>query len=75
VPLSAGELRSLGIRDKMPSIDIKVGEAVKVLAGPFEGFTGVVEEVNIEKRKIKANISMFGRETPVELEFVQISKI
>lgn len=75
VPLSQNELRSLGIREKMPTIDIKVGDTVKVLSGPFEGFTGVVEEVNMEKRKIKANISMFGRETPVELEFVQISKI
>ncbi len=75
VPLSNNELRSLGIRDKVPTIDIKVGDIVKVLSGPFEGFTGVVEEINIEKRKIKANISMFGRETPVELEFIQISKI
>ncbi len=75
VPLTQQELRSLGIKEKMAGFDIKVGESVKVLSGPFEGFVGTVEEINIEKRKIKANISMFGRETPVELEYAQVVKV
>ncbi len=75
VPLSSNELRSLGIKEKMPpSLDVRVGDSITILAGPFEGFSGNVEEVNMEKRKIKANISMFGRETPVELEYSQIAK-
>ena len=75
VPLTKEELNTLGIREKMPSIDLKVGDYIRVTSGPFEGFDGLVEEVNIERRKLKVNISMFGRETPVELDFAQISKI
>ncbi len=76
VPLTEEELVNLGIREKMvTTIDIKVGDIIKVTGGPFEGFDGAVEEVNLEKRKLKVNISMFGRETPVELDFIQVSKI
>ncbi len=75
VPLSSNELRSLASKRKMPpALNIRVETASRFLSGPFEGFAGNVEEVNIEKRKIKANISMFGRETPVELEYSQITK-
>lgn len=74
VPLSKAELRNMGIREKLPQIDIQVGDSVKVQEGPLEGFTGVVEEVNHEKQKLKVNISMFGRETPAELEFTQVAK-
>ena len=75
VPLTEDELFNLGIRKKQPMIDLKVGDDISVTEGPFEGLSGLVEEINMERRKIKVNISMFGRETPVELDFLQVKKI
>jgi transcription termination/antitermination protein NusG len=75
VPLSDAELESMGIQEKVSLIDVSMGDSVKVISGPFENFIGVVEGVNHEKQKIKVNISMFGRETPMELGFEQIQKI
>ena len=57
------------------NVDYEVGDSVQVLAGPLEGFVGVVQEINKEKGKVKVLVSMFGRETPVELEFSQIQKV
>jgi len=56
-------------------IDVEPGEKVRVAAGPFENFVGTVEEVNFEKGKLRVMISMFGRETPIELDFSQVEKI
>ena len=53
-------------------IPFSVGDAIRVIDGPFNDFTGVVEEINEEKNKVKVNISIFGRPTPVELDFLQI---
>ena len=55
--------------------EFNVGDTVKVINGPFENFMGVVEEVNMEKQTLKAKVSMFGRDTPVELDFAQVDKI
>ena len=75
VPLTEEELRNLGIIEKETiTTDLKVGDEIEVLSGPFESYTGVIEEINIDKAKLKVNISMFGRETPVELDFTQVSK-
>ena len=52
-----------------------MNESVKVINGPLEGFIGVVQEINREKGKVKVLVSMFGRETPAELEFAQVQKI
>lgn len=52
-----------------------VGEAIKIVDGPFADFLGTVDEINEEKGKVKALVSIFGRETPVELDFLQVSKI
>lgn len=75
IPLSDEEVRSMGIDDKLPSIDIEVGESVKVTSGPFENFIGEVKGINLERQTLKVLISMFGRETPVELEFNQVEKL
>ena len=75
IPLTNEEVRRMGIEKVFVSIDIAVGDTVKVTDGPFDNFMGVVEEINMEKQILKVRISMFGRETPVELEFGQVEKI
>jgi len=75
VPLSDEEVRMMGVEEFMPVLDYEVGDNVRVATGPLENFIGVVEEINLEKRKVRVSVSMFGRETPVELELFQIQKI
>ena len=75
VPLSVEEVRRMGIEKINIDLDLHPGDSIKVINGPFESFMGVVEEVNEEKETVKAKISMFGRDTPVELEFAQIDKM
>jgi len=75
VPLTVEEVRRMGIEKINIDLDLHTGDNIKVINGPFESFMGVVEEVNEEKETVKAKISMFGRDTPVELEFAQIDKM
>jgi transcriptional antiterminator NusG len=79
MPLSEKEaevvLQRIGIEDAKAQIKVEVGQNVKVIEGPFEGFIGRVEQVNPEREKIKVRLSMFGREIPVELDFLQVEKI
>jgi len=81
VPLRESEVENiLGKIEKSHEKEVKgkidvpfvVGDAIRVVDGPFNDFTGYVEEINEEKNKVKVNISIFGRQTPVELDFLQI---
>ena len=74
IPLTDTEIRNMGF-DAPINIDYDVNDSVKVLNGPLQDFIGVVQEINKEKHKVKVLVSMFGRETPVELEFAQVKKI
>jgi len=75
IPLTDAEIRSMGIAQPLAPVDIVVGENVRVVSGPFENFVALVEEINAVKRKIKAYVNMFGRDTLVEFDFDQIEKI
>ena len=75
VPLTDEEVRRMGIEKVYIDLDIEQGDNVKVISGPFESFMGVVEEVNMDRQVLRVKISMFGRDTPVELEFGQVDKI
>ncbi len=75
VPLTDEEVRAMGVEDFAPEVDYEVGDNVMVVSGPLENFIGIVEDINLEKRKVRVAVSMFGRETPVELELEQIVKI
>jgi transcriptional antiterminator NusG len=75
IPLTPEEVARMGIEKTDIDLDVEIGDTVKVINGPFESFMGVVEEVNMEKQTLKAKISMFGRDTPVELDFAQVDKI
>jgi len=75
VPLTDDEVRDMGVEDFMPILDYEAGDNVRVVSGPLENFIGIVEEINMEKKKVRVSVSMFGRETPVELELTQIQKL
>lgn len=75
IPLTEREVEEMGIeRIVKPDIDLSPGDSVNISSGSFEGFTGVVESVNNETRRITVMVSMFGRDTPVELDYSQIQK-
>lgn len=71
----AGILRHLGFDEPRHKVDFSVGDHIKVIRGPFENFDGLIEEINPERGKVKVLVSMFGRETPVELEFGQVERV
>ncbi|MBQ9413771.1 MAG: transcription termination/antitermination protein NusG [Clostridia bacterium] len=68
VPLTDEEVAALGVEKRVVEINYAVGDMVRIIDGPLENFTGRVDEIDMDKNKVKVTISMFGRETPVELE-------
>lgn len=71
IPLTDEEVARLGVEKKEIEVSYDVGDSVQIIDGPLEGFVGVVEEVDKEKNRVRVTVSMFGRETPVELELHQ----
>jgi len=75
IPLTTEEIRNMGFEVAVVNIDYDVNDSVKVVNGPLAGFIGSVQEINKDKGKVKVLVSMFGRETPVELDFAQVEKL
>ena len=75
IPLSEEEIFNLGIERHEVVVGFDVGSTVKVVDGPLEGFLGTVEEIEFDKSRVKVIVSMFGRETPVDLDFDQIEPV
>jgi len=79
IPLHSSEarqiLRQMGVDEPRAKVEYALGSSVRVISGPFENFIGSIEEVHPEKSKLKVMVSLFGRETPVELDFSQVEKL
>jgi transcriptional antiterminator NusG len=79
VPLDDTEVKSIlrQMRAEEPRVKVgfQVGQTVRIIDGPFVDFAGQVDEINLEKGKVKVLVSFFGRETPVELDFLQVERI
>jgi transcriptional antiterminator NusG len=79
IPVSPDEVgvvkKRMGVEEPKYKINVEKGDSVSIVDGPFKGFDGVISEVDEEKGKVKALVSMFGRETPVELDFLQVKKL
>ncbi len=76
VPLTDDEVARIGVEQiRMADIDFAVGDLVEIKSGPMEGFSGKVTSIDNETRKINVAVSMFGRETPVEIDYTQVSRV
>jgi transcriptional antiterminator NusG len=70
-----GKVDELAVQDDNVAIPFNIGETIKVIDGPFNGFNGSIENVNEEKRKLEVMVKIFGRKTPLELSFMQVEKV
>ena len=75
VPLTAAEVEKMGLEHKTVVFDFEVGDSIRVKYGPLEGFVGIITEILADKQKVHAKVSMFGRDTDVELEFNQVEAL
>lgn len=75
VPLTDDEVKKLGVENKKIEVSYSVGDTVKILDGPLGEYVGVVDSIDMEKNCVTVIVSMFGRETPVELELIQVQPI
>lgn len=75
VPLSDEDVNKMGVERIPIELDIEIGENVRIVSGPLENFIGRVDKLDPERQKVKLSVSMFGRETPVELDYIQVQKL
>lgn len=75
IPLTEEEVARLGIEKRSVEVSYQVGDSVNIVDGPLEGFIGTVEEMDVDKNRVRVVVSMFGRDTPVELELDQAEPV
>ena len=75
IPLTEQEIRQMGFEIQNVNVDYVQGDSVSIIGGSFDGYVGTVQEINKDKHKVKVLVSMFGRETPIEVDFSQVTKI
>ncbi|MBO7209001.1 MAG: transcription termination/antitermination protein NusG [Clostridia bacterium] len=75
IALTEEEVENMGIENQTIVLNYAVGDSVKIKTGPLENFVGIVEDISMEKKKVKVVVSMFGRETPVELDFNMVENV
>lgn len=75
IPLTDEEVVAMGVERVQLKIDIEIGENVRVITGPFANFIGTVKEINPETQRVKLNISLMGKVTPIELDYVDVQKL
>lgn len=75
IPLTNEEIARMGIEKVLIELDVEPGDAIRVISGPFEGFMGEAETIDDEKQVVHAKLNVFGRSTPVEIEFSQVEKM
>ena len=75
IPLTDEEVERLGVETRNVEVSYQVGDNVQITDGPLEGFIGMVDEIDLEKNRIRVTVSMFGRETPVDLELDQAEPV
>ena len=75
IPLTEEEIRKMGFEISEINVDYDVNDSIQIIDGPVKDYVGVVQEINKEKHKVKVLVSMFGRETPVDLELSQVQKV
>lgn len=75
VPLTDKEVEALGVGRESVEVSYEVGDSVKIIDGYLDGFIGVVDEIDTDRGVVKVTVSMFGRETPVELELSQVAPL
>ena len=75
IPLTKEEVVRMGVEKMRIDLDVETGDTIRIIGGPFEGQMGIVEDISPDKQIVKAKVSMFGRDTPVELEFSQVGEL
>ena len=75
IPLTKEEVVRMGVEKMRIDLDVEIGDTIRIIGGPFEGQMGIVEDISPDKQIVRAKVSMFGRDTPVELEFSQVGKL
>lgn len=75
IPLTDEEVRRMGVENVHIKLDINKGDYIRIVSGPLDGFTGFVDEINPAHQKVRVVVSMFGRDTPVELDYVQVQSL
>ena len=75
IPLTDEEVVAMGVERVQLKIDIEIGENVRVITGPFANFIGTVKEINPETQRVKLNISLMGKVTPIELDYVDVQRL